>query len=206
MFETARRDENVAATRTHSPGAVIALGVVAMLGGVAVLVWPGATLVAIAVIFAIELLVMGVMRLVTAFSTSEASGGGRFLHVLLGVVAILAGIIFVRHPFATIAILGLLLGAFWVVVGVIELFDAVAARNMPGRGWAIAAGAVSLVAGVFILAFTGASLVVMVWLVGLQLLVYGAVTIVRGNELRRARHATRPEATVPGGAAGVTGH
>lgn len=204
MFETARRQGNVAATRTHSPGAVIALGVVSILGGVAVLVWPQATLVAIAFIFAIELLVVGVVRLVTAFTTSEASGGGRVLLVLLGVLAILAGIIFLRHPFTTIAVLGLLLGAFWIVAGVVELYGAFEARGVPGRGWGIAAGVLSIVAGIFVLAFTGASLVVLVWLLGLQLVLYGVLTICRGNTLRRARHASRAEPTVPGGA--VTGH
>lgn len=206
MFETTRRDESGAVSQTHSPAAVIALGVVAMLGGIAVLVWPQATLVAVAVIFAIEVLVAGVMRLVTAFRMPEASGGQKFLLVLLGVVAILAGIIFLRHPFGTITVLGLLLGAFWVVTGLIELFDAAGARNMPGRGWAVAGGVLSLVAGVFILAFTGASLVVLVWLLGLQLLAYGAITIVRGNKLRQHRHATRAEPTTPGGPAAAPGH
>jgi uncharacterized membrane protein HdeD (DUF308 family) len=206
MFASARREGNVAATRTHSPGAIIALGIVSILGGVAVLVWPQATLVAVAIILAIELLVVGVVRLVTAFTTSEASGGGRVLLVLLGVLAILAGIIFLRHPFATITVLGLLLGAFWIVAGVVELFDAVESRGVPGRGWAIAAGVLSVVAGIFVLAFTGASLVVLVWLLGLQLLLYGVLTIGRGTVMRRARHVSRAEPTVPGGAADVTGH
>jgi uncharacterized membrane protein HdeD (DUF308 family) len=166
----------------------------------------GPSLFAVAVIVAVELLVLGVMRLVAAFSMPEASGGGRVLLVLLGVVAILAGIVFLRHPFQTIAILGLLLGAFWVVDGVIEVFDAPAARNTPGRSWALSGGVLMIVAGVFVLAFTRAGLIALIWLVGIQLLGYGALTVVRGNELRRARHVSRPEPTVPGGAAGVTGH
>lgn len=206
MFETARREKTDVGTRAHSPGAIIALGVISILGGVAVLVWPGITLVAIAVIFAIELLVLGVMRLVAAFSVPDAGGGARVLLVLLGVIAIIAGIVLVRHPFHTIALLALLIGAFWVVDGLIEVFDAVAARHLPGRSWAIAGGVLMIVAGVFVLAFTQASLIALVWLLGIQLIVYGLLTLVRGNELRRARHAVQPQPTMPGGAAGATGH
>jgi uncharacterized membrane protein HdeD (DUF308 family) len=51
-----------------------------------------------------------------------------------------------------IATLPLLLGIFWIVNGAIEVFTAPSHRRMPGRGWTIFMGLLSVVADVVVLA------------------------------------------------------
>ena len=48
----------------------MAFGVVTLLAGVAVLAWPGRTLVVIAVLFGVQLIVTGIFRFVAAFAAT----------------------------------------------------------------------------------------------------------------------------------------
>lgn len=169
----------------RSATGVIVFGAVSLVAGVVVLAWPGATLLAIAVVFASQVLVGGFLRLVAALSAEEIRGGGRVLLALLGIVSILAGVLFLRHPFQTLAVLALLLGLFWVMAGVFEVVHSSGARNMPARGWALAAGVLQVVSGIFLLSFTAVSLLALVWLLGVELLVYGAITVARGIQMRQ---------------------
>jgi uncharacterized membrane protein HdeD (DUF308 family) len=172
----------------RSASGVIGFGVVSLVAGVVVLAWPGVTLVAIAVIFGLAIIIAGIFRIVAAFSAEEIRSGGRVLLALLGIVSILVGILCLRNPFQTVGVLVLLLGLYWVVAGILEIVHAAGARDMPARGWAIAAGLLSLVAGIVVLAFTAASAVVLVWLVGLELVIYGGIAVGRGVQLRQRAH------------------
>lgn len=163
----------------RSRGWSVAFGAITLVAGILVLVWPGQSLLAIAVILGIWLLVAGVFRLVAAIALDEAQSSSRVLLALLGVLAILVGLLCLARPFQTVTALALLLGAFWVVGGVIEFFHGLAAR-VPGRGWAMAGGLISVIAGIVVLAYPGASLLVLVWLFGIWLIVLGIVGIAGG--------------------------
>src|SRR5215472_5946276 len=77
-------------------GWVLSYGIITLLAGIVVLAWPGATLLAIAVLFGIQLIVAGIFRFVDSFATEEASGGTRVLLALLGVLSIIIGLWAVR--------------------------------------------------------------------------------------------------------------
>lgn len=173
----------------HLPITIITVGVVAVAAGLIILVWPGATLALIALVVGIFLLVHGAFRLVSAVASDERTRGGRAMLALLGVVSILVGLLVLRHPLQTLAALTVLLGLYWVLSGVLETVRAIGSHGMPGRGWAIAGGLVSLAAGVVVLAYTAASLVVLVWLLGLQLAIWGVLAIATGIHVQRTLRA-----------------
>ena len=60
-------------------GWIMAFGVLTLLAGVAVLAWPGRTLVVIAVLFGVQLIVTGIFRFVAAFAADDLTGGTRVL-------------------------------------------------------------------------------------------------------------------------------
>ena len=163
----------------RSRGWTVAFGALTLVAGILVLVWPGESILALAVVLGIWLLVAGVFRLVAAIATDEAQASSRVLLALLGVLAILVGILCLARPFQTATALALLLGAFWIVGGVIEFFHGVAGDH-PNRGWAIAGGLLSVIAGIVVLAYPGASLLVLTWLFGIWLIVLGGVAIAGG--------------------------
>lgn len=159
-----------------SRGWLVAFGLLTLVAGILVLLWPGQSILVLAVILGIWLLVAGVFRLVAAIAIDEVQGGTRVLIAALGVLSILVGLLCLARPFQTATGLALLLGAFWVVGGVIETFHGIAGRTS-GRALAIISGLISVIAGIVVLAYPGASLIVLTWLFGIALIVFGAMFV-----------------------------
>jgi uncharacterized membrane protein HdeD (DUF308 family) len=166
-------------------GWILSFGVITLLTGIVVLIWPGRTLVVVAVLFGIQLIVTGIFRFGAAFAADE-SGPTRVLFALLGVLSLIIGLYALRHVLITLLALGLLLGIFWVVSGVIELFNALQHRTMGSRGWTALMGVLSIVAGLILLAYPGLSLLTLAILLSVWLLVLGLMEITLALRLRSA--------------------
>jgi uncharacterized membrane protein HdeD (DUF308 family) len=178
-----------------SRGLRIAFGVVTAVAGALILAWPGGTLVAVAVLLGIQLIVGGVFRAVTAFTFETDSVAARILFLLLGVLLVILGILCLRSPLQTIAVLVLLFGISCVVSGALELF-----HGATGGGWAIASGLVSIVIGIVVLSYPVSSVSTLVWLFGIALVVVGLTAIVGAFAPTRDRAgaaATPPPTTPP---------
>jgi uncharacterized membrane protein HdeD (DUF308 family) len=165
-------------------GWALAFGIVTVVAGLAAVAWPGRTLVVIAVLFGIELVVAGIFRFVAAIASHDESGGTRVLYALLGVLSFIVGLYAVRHVLVSLAALAIVLGIFWIVNGAIEVFAAISYREMPGRGWTIAMGVLSIVAGVIVLVSPGISLFTLTIVLGVWLIVFGIMEIVLAWRLR----------------------
>lgn len=171
----------------------ITFGVLTVAIGVAVLVWPGITLLAAAVLFGVQLLVTGVFWLVSSFTAHTRGGGYRVLMGVAGLLALLGGILALRAPFQTVAVLALILGATWVVGGVAEVF-----HGFGASGWAVFSGVVTLVAGIVVLVAPLSSAVALAWLLGIALVVLGVVSIAGAMTEGRAASTATPRPTATG--------
>jgi uncharacterized membrane protein HdeD (DUF308 family) len=170
----------------------IAFGVVTAIAGVLILAWPGGTLVAVAVLLGIQLIVGGVFRAITAFTFPADGVAARILFLLLGILLVILGILCLRSPLQTIAVLVLLFGLSCVVSGAMELFHGFAG----GGGWAIASGIVGILVGIVVLSYPVSSVATLIWLLGIALVVIGLTSILGAFTLGRSRvHA--PAATPP---------
>ena len=165
-------------------GWVLGFGIVTFVLGILALAWPGRTLIAVAVVFGAQLVVMGIFRFVSAFASADLTGGTRVLLALLGVLSLIIGLYAVRHVLVTLLALALLLGIFWVVNGTIELFSALSHREMQGRGWTAFMGLLSIASGIIVLAYPGISLRVLAVVLSIWLLVYGVMLILLAFQVR----------------------
>lgn len=168
-------------------GWLIAFGILTVALGICAVVWPAITLLAAAIVFGVQLIVAGIYRLVGAFASDDASGTTRVLLALLGILSLVVGLYAVRHVLLTIVALALLLGIFWIVNGVIEIFTALSHREMSGRGWRAFMGILSTIAGIVLLAIPGISLLVLVVVVSVWLILFGLLEITLALRLRSAR-------------------
>ncbi len=80
----------------------LAFGIITLLAGVVALIWPGRTLVVIAILFGVQLIVAGIFRFVSAFASEDLTGGTRVLLAMLGALSLIIGLYAVRHVFITI--------------------------------------------------------------------------------------------------------
>jgi uncharacterized membrane protein HdeD (DUF308 family) len=163
----------------------ISLGLLAVILGVVILVWPGPSIVVAAVLFGVYLVVSGVALVFLAFGL-PVSGGTRFLYFISGVASVILGILAFRHFGQGYAILLL---AIWIAVGFIfrgvsAVAAAVSDKQFPGRGWAIFFGVISIIAGVVVLAYPFDSIVTLALVVGIWLIILGVIEIFSGFGMR----------------------
>jgi uncharacterized membrane protein HdeD (DUF308 family) len=173
-------------------GWVFAYGILTLIAGVLVLAWPSETLLVLAVLFGVQLIISGIFRFVAALASEDLTGGTRVLLALLGVLSIIIGLWAVRHVLLTLLALIVFLGIYWVVSGVIDIFTAIAHREMPGRGWSAVMGILSVLAGIIVLVYPGLSLLGLAVILGIWLLVFGIMEMTAAFRLRALARGSSP--------------
>ncbi|HSJ43420.1 MAG TPA: DUF308 domain-containing protein [Euzebyales bacterium] len=167
----------------RSRGAALGLGVLIALAGVVLLVWPGATTVVLVSWLGLAILVYGVYELINAFRGAE--GRSRLWSAVIGVIAVIGGAAIFLTPIVSTVTVGLVIGWYWIIGGVIGIVGAVLE---PGdRIIRLFVAVLSLVAGLVVIAQPALSLVALVWFAGLWMLIAGL--IMAASALFRRRRA-----------------
>lgn len=178
-------------------GWIVAYGVASVLAGLIAVVWPSATLVVIAIVFAAQLLVAAIYQFVFAFALPKESGWLRALVALLAIVSFAVALYLFGHVGLTLLILGILLGAYWIAQGAIELFLAIEHPELRARAWIVITGILSVVAGGVVVLFPTTSLFFLTIVLGFWLIIFGVMLIIRGWLLRSLAHQAQA-AAMPG--------
>ncbi len=170
-------------------GTVLAFGVATIALGVILMVFTEQSVKFFAVIAGIYLIFSGIFLMVASFSSETGGTGIRVLSAIAGLFSVLLGIVAFRGISQAVAILALLIGVGWVVRGIAELIEGIANPGMPARGWVIFIGALSLVAGLVVLAWPAITLNALVWVTGLWLVLLGIVEVFGSFQLRKLAQA-----------------
>jgi len=168
---------------------ILAFGVISALVGLAAIFWPGATLVVVAVVFAVQLILGSAFRCAAAFAIPAESGWLRALQALLAVLSFVVGIYLLGHVFLSLLVLALLLGFYWMFHGITELFVAIGHPELPGRAWMILSGILSVVVGVILVVAPGISLYALTLVIGIWLVVFGVMAAIRSLQIRSVASA-----------------
>ena len=155
-------------------------GVVTLGVGVFFVVSPHETLSTFTVIAGIFLLVDGVLAL---FGSIFGKGEGRGLLALIGVLSAIAGLVLIKKPFDTLVVFTLIIGVWFVVAGIVRFV--VALGSPEGRGGNILTAILDLIAGIVILAWPDLGLATVAVIIGIVLIVRGALFIVAGWQLHK---------------------
>lgn len=172
------------ATTTAAPspfvlerGFVIATAISAIALGVAALVWPGATLITVALLFGAYLVVSGIFRLVIAFTSDSLSTGVRWLVGIMGVFIIIAGIIALNNLAQSLLVLAFVIGFGWIFDGVAAIAAGVTGRTALPRWLAIVSGVISIIGGIVVFTIPGVAIVTFVLFGGWILIAIGIATL-----------------------------
>ena len=166
---------------------VVGVCVLGIIASILALVWPGKTLLLVALTFGIFLLFVGVQDLAAALNTKSASGGARIFFALLGVISIVVGVILIIHPAESLLTAAWVLGLWFAISGAVQLLQAFS--HPEGRGFNIAFGLLGIVAGVVVLVNPGVGVVTLVWIVSISFMIRGLVAIAVGLALKKAQAA-----------------
>ncbi|MBF6174947.1 HdeD family acid-resistance protein [Nocardia blacklockiae] len=166
------------------------IGVLSVVVGIIVLVWPGPTLVVAGILFGIYLLVSGIFQLVAAFGPHVGTGM-RMLSILSGALAFILAFFSFRHIGDAIVLLALWIGISWLFRGIAVLIGgAEVPSGVPGRGWAIFYGIVLLIGGIVLVVWPISSIVTLTLVAGWWLIVMGIVDFIYAFQVRGAAKHT----------------
>ena len=163
---------------------LILLGILAVIVGIIAIAWPGVTILALVILFAVYAFMDGGLQAARAFSSRAA--GPVFGHLLLGLIDLAAGVIALVWPSPTAFVLVIVVAAWALVGGLAEIFAGFASGETAGtRAMFIVAGLVSVAFGVVLFARPGVGAVTLALLFGLYSMIYGFSQITAGIQARR---------------------
>ncbi|MEU3012272.1 HdeD family acid-resistance protein [Nocardia asteroides] len=166
---------------------ILVTGLLAVVLGIIVLVWPGPSLLVAGILFGIYMVVSGIFQLVAAF-THLPSTSFRVLSFISGLLSLVIGIFCFRDDLTSILLLALWIGISWLFRGITVLFAAASEPGTPGRGWQIFYGIISAVAGVVLIVWPISSISTLVLVVGIFLIVIGIMEIITAFGVRKDAH------------------
>ena len=155
-------------------------GVLALIVGILILVWPGKTAAVVTVIIAIYAIAAGLVYAGLGIFSKTKGGWARVGHIALGILFIIAGIVALFNIGQTTAwlalFLGILIGIMWIVEGIVALSTL---GDAASKGWSIFFAILSIIAGIIVLFAPVWGVIVLWWILGISLIVLGIINIVR---------------------------
>ena len=149
-------------------------GIAAILFGIMAVVWPAPTLAVLVLLFGAYALVDGVALLVALARGDVLARYHKWATALMGVLGIVVSIVTLAWPGIT-ALTLLYLVAFWAIgTGILQIVAAIEfRREIDGEWFLVLGGVISTVFGSVLVAFPGAGLLSLVWLVGFWAELFG---------------------------------
>jgi uncharacterized membrane protein HdeD (DUF308 family) len=168
--------------------ALLIRGIAAVVFGVLAFAWPGATIVAIVILFGAYALVDGIFAIVAAVR-AEQSHERWWPFLLEGIVGIAIALITYFEPHVTAFALYYTIAAWAFLTGILQIAAAIQLRKqIANELWLILGGILSLLFSVLMVwqPLTGA--VAIIWVIGAYAIMFGIVMI--GLSLRLRKHST----------------
>lgn len=167
-------------------------GLLTIVLGAIVLAWPGPTILVASTLFGVYLLVSGLAELFMAF-TLPRSAATRVMLFISGALSLVLAILSLRHfgDAYAVLLLSLWIGIGFIFQGISGAAVGIGERDLPGRGWYIAAGIISVIAGLVVLVWQFDSIAVLTLAAGIWLVIIGITQIVQALQTRKAANTPR---------------
>lgn len=161
-------------------------GVLTLVLGILVLMWPGPSILVAAVIFGIYLVVSGLTAIVLGLSL-HVSTAHRVLLFISGALSLVLGLLAFRHfgQGYAVLLLALWIGIAFIFHGVAATLTAISHPDLPARVWNIVLGSISVIAGVVVMAWPFSSLVTLAFVSGIWLIIIGVSQVVAAVVMHR---------------------
>lgn len=160
-------------------------GILSLILGALILAWPGISVLVAAVAFGVYLILTGIAQVMFAFSL-HVSAGSRILLFISGAASLILAVLAFRHFGNAVLLLAIWIGIGFIFRGVATTVSAISDPTLPGRGWSIFIGVISLIAGVVVIGAPFESIITLAIVVGVWLVVIGAFEVVSSFGIRKA--------------------
>jgi uncharacterized membrane protein HdeD (DUF308 family) len=156
------------------------VGGVSVIAGGILVAKPSHSLATLAVVLGIFLLIDGIVELVISFGHGEEN---RALAAIVGLLAIVIGILLIRHPTHAVNAIGLLIGIWLIAAGTVRLLRA----GVTGGLLRAAIAVLEIVVGIVVVSDPHIGYATLAVLIGIWLIINGLAWIALGFVVRKAR-------------------
>ncbi|ADG77573.1 Acid-resistance membrane protein OS=Tsukamurella paurometabola (strain ATCC 8368 / DSM / CCUG 35730 / CIP 100753 / JCM 10117 / KCTC 9821 / NBRC 16120 /NCIMB 702349 / NCTC 13040) OX=521096 GN=Tpau_0940 PE=4 SV=1 [Tsukamurella paurometabola] len=159
------------------------LGIVSIIMGAIIAVWPGPTTLVVGVLFGIFLILTGIFQVIAGL-IGEAQH--RVLAVISGALSLILGAFCFRDDiYNSIAVLGIWIGISWIFFGITSITIGFANKSLPNRVWVVILGILTAVGG-FVLVSYPYEVQILVLISGIWAIAIGIVEVISAFQLRSA--------------------
>ena len=153
-------------------------GIAAILFGILVWVWPVIVLHVLVILFGIFALASGIFAILSGVRAPTTKS--RWLLIIEGILAVLAGIVALAWPAITAVALLFVIAVWAILTGITEIFGAFRTGRAGALEWLlILSGIVSIIFGILLIIWPGLGLLALVWLIGIYAVFHGIILLVR---------------------------
>lgn len=155
--------------------ALLIRGLAAVIFGAVAMAWPTNSILALVIVYGAYVLVDGAFSVVGAFSSHS---GERWWQGLSGLFSVAAGVMAFIWPGLTALVLVMIIGVWSIVRGLLEIMAAIRLRKVIPNEWMlIAAGLISVLLGVVLIASPLVGALALIWAVGMWAIAFGLLMI-----------------------------
>lgn len=159
-------------------------GMVAIVFGLLAFTWPGLTILILTTLFAAYALVDGVFALIAGIHARW------WMLAFIGVLGVLAGLVAFFYPGLTALTLLLIIAAWAIVRGIIEIAAAIQLRRVIANEWALILGGIcSIIFGIILFARPTVGALAVIWIIGAYAWIIGIFLIILSFRVKRHKHA-----------------
>ncbi len=187
------QEKTIAAPVRAVGNAVLGRGIVSLIFGVLVLVWPQTTVVILVVLFGIYAIIDGITAGVHWFSARRGPVAHRSSGWVLagGIVSVLAGLVALLVPGLTALAIALVIGIWALLLGITQVILAIAGRKAVSLWWVgLVSGILAIIFGLILLIFPGAGILGLLGFLGVFGIALGILFIVSGFQMRSSAART----------------
>lgn len=153
-------------------------GVAAIMFGIMALVWPAPVLAILVLLFGAYAFVDGITLLVALARGDILARRHAWTTGLMGVLGIVISVVTLFWPGITALTLLYLVAIWAITTGTLQIVSAIEfRREIDGELWMVLGGVFSIVLGSLLVAFPGAGLLSVVWLVGFWAIAFGTSSL-----------------------------
>ena len=161
-------------------------GLLAIIFGVLAFALPRLTLVALVWMFGVYALADGLFQIISGLTNRRKYDGWGWI-LLEGFFGVIFGVLVLIWPTITAIVLLLFIAAWAVITGVLEIISAIVLRKEIKNEWLLAlSGVLSVLLGVLMFVWPGATALAMVWLIGIYAVIFGVTLIALGFRLKNS--------------------
>lgn len=158
-------------------------GVLAILFGLVLLFAPGLALITFVLFFAAYALADGILTAIAALT--QRTQKNWWVHLLEGIVSVIAGIIAFVYPGITLLVLLTIFAIWAILTGVFEIWAAVELRKEIENEWLLGlSGGASILFGLLLLIRPGTTLLAVSIFLSFYLIAFGVLLIVLAFQMR----------------------